>query len=357
MPQNAPIQSLRTACVGCLLGTAVGDALGLPYEGLTPRRAARLLGPAEHQRLLGRWGMISDDTEHTAMVAQALLVSGGNLDRFRRSLAWRLRWWFLGLPAGIGWATLRAILRLWIGIRPERSGVYSAGNGPAMRAAILGVAVADSVALRALVQASARLTHTDPLAESGAWAVAWAARSASLGLVEPAQYLSVVRETLAADGQVLTGLIEQAVVSVNAGESTEYFAQALGLAQGVSGYVCHTVPVAIHAWLAHPQDYRAAVGAVIRCGGDTDSTAAIVGGILGAAVGPAGIPHAWLHGMIDWPRSVRWLERLGERLARSRMTGQRQRPLPLCVPCVLLRNAVFMLIVLAHGVRRLLPPY
>jgi ADP-ribosyl-[dinitrogen reductase] hydrolase len=347
----------RTAIVGCLLGTAVGDALGLPYEGLSPRRAMRLLGPPERQRLLGRWGLVSDDTEHTAMVAQALIASGGDPERFRCSLAWRLRWWFLGLPAGVGWATLRAILRLWIGIRPERSGVYSAGNGPAMRAAILGVAMVDPESLRALVRASARLTHTDPLAEQGAWAVAWAARMASSGPVDSARYLAEVRATLGTEGQALTDLIARAVDSVDQGESTEVFAQGQGLARGVSGYVCHTVPVALHAWLAHPHDYRAAVGAVIRCGGDTDSTAAIVGGILGAAVGRAGIPSDWLNGLIEWPRSVAWLEQLGARLVESQTSEQPVRPLPLFVPGVLIRNALFLLVVLAHGFRRLGPPY
>ncbi|MGB7325235.1 MAG: ADP-ribosylglycohydrolase family protein, partial [Rubripirellula sp.] len=56
------------AIIGCILGTAVGDALGLPYEGVSAKRAPRLLGPPDRNRFfLGR-GMISDDTEHTCMV-------------------------------------------------------------------------------------------------------------------------------------------------------------------------------------------------------------------------------------------------------------------------------------------------
>ncbi|QDV24529.1 ADP-ribosylglycohydrolase [Aureliella helgolandensis] len=76
----------REAIVGCILGTAVGDALGLPYEGLTPQRAPRLLGlPGRYRFLLGR-GMISDDTEHTCMVAQSLmrLVGACMLQRHTR---------------------------------------------------------------------------------------------------------------------------------------------------------------------------------------------------------------------------------------------------------------------------------
>ncbi|MBZ0237261.1 MAG: ADP-ribosylglycohydrolase family protein, partial [Deltaproteobacteria bacterium] len=123
---------------GLLLGTAVGDSLGLPREGLSARRAALLYpGPLRQRFVLGR-GMLSDDTEHACLTAQALLVAGGEPRRFARSLGWKLRWWLLGMPAGVGWGTLRAIARLWIGFSPARSGVRSAGNGAALRAPIIG---------------------------------------------------------------------------------------------------------------------------------------------------------------------------------------------------------------------------
>ena len=154
-----------SAIVGCVLGTAIGDAIGLPYEGLSRRRAAKLLGaPNRHRLFFGR-GMVSDDTEHTCFTAQAVIASGGDVDLFRKDLAWRLRWWLLGLPAGIGLATLKSIVRLWLGFNPRNSGVFSAGNGPAMRAAVLGAAIGDRTQLRSFVRASARLTHTDPKAE------------------------------------------------------------------------------------------------------------------------------------------------------------------------------------------------
>src|SRR5829696_7451472 len=124
---------------GCLTGTAVGDALGLPHEGLSPRRARRLYPDTDRYHFLFGRGMFSDDTEHACMTAQALLVSGGEPTRFVRSLAWRLRWWLLGCPLGIGRATLKACLKLWFGVPPDRSGVFTGGNGPCMRAPILGV--------------------------------------------------------------------------------------------------------------------------------------------------------------------------------------------------------------------------
>jgi ADP-ribosylglycohydrolase len=153
---------------GALLGTIIGDAVGLPYEAISARRAVRLFGPPDrHRFVLGR-GMMSDDGEHTCMVACALVDAESDVDRFRRSLASQLRWWLLGMPAGIGFATLRSILKLWIGIPPSRSGVFSAGTGPAMRAAIIGVGVREFDQIGPFVHASTSLTHSDPKACHGA---------------------------------------------------------------------------------------------------------------------------------------------------------------------------------------------
>ena len=57
--------------LGCLLGTAVGDAAGLRREGLSKRRAQRMYGqrPIRPDLLFGR-GLCSDDTEHTVMVGR-----------------------------------------------------------------------------------------------------------------------------------------------------------------------------------------------------------------------------------------------------------------------------------------------
>lgn len=344
--------------VGCILGTAVGDALGLPYEGLSRRRARQMLGaPERHRFLLGR-GMVSDDTEHTCFVAQALIASAGEVVAFRRSLAWSLRIWLLGQPAGIGFATLRAILKLWVGFPPDRSGVHSAGNGPAMRAAILGAAIDDPEHLRRLVHASTRLTHNDPKAEHGALAVAFAALyGRQRESVDGEEYLRELGPLIGDEGSELLGLLRRAVDSARQGQTTLDFADSLGLGRGVSGYALHTVPVAIHAWLSHPCDYRRAVTTIIECGGDADSTAAIVGGIVGTAVGEEGIPADWLDRLVEWPRSVGWMRHLAARLHESLVRGTPTRPPRLPIWGVIPRNVVFLVVVLTHGFRRLLPPY
>lgn len=350
----------RSPLAGCLLGTALGDAIGLPCEGLTRRRAARFLPrpphPLRHAFLLGR-GMVSDDTEHACIVAQALIASGFEPAAFRRELASRMRWWLLGLPAGVGLATLRATLKLWFGFGAERSGVFSAGNGPAMRAAILGAAAGEKPALRELVKASTRLTHTDPKAERAALAVALAAKAACGGETDPERYLRELREVLRGEEDELLEWTARAAASARAGEETAAFADSIGLSRGVTGYAYHTVPVVLHAWFRFPGDFAQAIEAVVRCGGDTDTTAAIAGGIVGAGVGKEGLPAEWLAGLCEWPRTVAWMKGLGGALERVARNGAPERPPRLPAWGVLARNLFFLAVVLLHGFRRLLPPY
>ena len=149
----------QTHIVGSILGTAIGDAIGLPYEGLSRERAKRLLGPPDRHRFFFCHGMVSDDTELTCMVTQSIITSRADVGAFQRQLSWRFRLWLLSLPAGIGFATLRSILRLWIGFSVEKSGLFSAGNGPAVRASIIGATIDDLELLQRLVRASSRITQ------------------------------------------------------------------------------------------------------------------------------------------------------------------------------------------------------
>ncbi|WP_013320378.1 ADP-ribosylglycohydrolase family protein [Gloeothece verrucosa] len=345
--------------VGCLLGTAVGDALGLPYEGLSRQRQRAIMPNLNAHHLFFGKGMVSDDTEHTCMVAQSLIVSAGNKPVFIKALAWRLRWWLLGLPAGIGFATLRAILKLWLGFSPDSSGVFSAGNGAAMRSAIIGVCYGNNRhQLCDLVKASTRITHSDPKAEYGALAVALAAYLASLkSEIEPHFYYQNLQDLLTPDAQDFLSLIYQACESAKRRETAENFANQLGFFRGVSGYVYQTVPMVMQVWLRHQTDYQNGIREIIQQGGDTDTTAAILGGIIGAAVGPQGIPSPWLQNIWEYPRTIRWIEILGKKLAQVCSENKPQKPLSLSVYFLIIRNGFFTSIIIWHGFRRLLPPY
>lgn len=339
----------HAAILGCLLGTAAGDALGLPAEGVSRTRVAAMKLGDQH-RFFFRRGMFSDDTEHTLMLAAALIEHPNDPAAMQRALGWKLRWWLLALPAGVGLSTAKAILRLWIGFPTAKAGVYSAGNGAAMRSAIMGVVFVDDTTKRqAFALAACRLTHTDPRAEESALLVAEAASMAAQHLPTqealPALAKLIVSEEMKARFATLkTALSTQ--------KSVLEYAEEIGCGYGVSGFAPNTVAVALFAWLRHRGDFESAVRSVIQCGGDTDTVAAITGAICGAETGEAGIPRAWIDGIFEWPRSVNYIRRVAQAL----VSGNRHAPRYFW-PAILPRNLFFLVIVILHGFRRMLPPY
>lgn len=346
---------------GCLLGGALGDALGLPFEGLSPRKRQRIWGDSPQgleMCLLPRRGMVSDDTEHALLTARALLESRGSSARFGRALSSELRGWFLTLPPGVGLATLRAGLKSLVFLPASKSGVFSAGNGPAMRAPILGAFFGEGTEqLREFCDLSTRLTHTDPKAKWGAFAVALAASHAVRGQNDGRRFVRDLSEWSddSPEAREMIELVKRAANSAGRGQSARQFCDELGLHNGVSGYIFHTVPVVLQCWLRHPNDFRAGVEEIIRCGGDSDTTGAVLGGILGAGVGALALPKDWASELWDWPNSPKYIERVARELAIAGDEGVVVSAPRALFGTPLLRNAVFLLIVLGHALRRMLP--
>lgn len=349
------------AIEACLLGMAVGDAIGLPRESMSRRRAERIFGaaPLRHRLVFG-YGTISDDTEHACLTAQAILDAGGEPTEFARKLARRLRWWFAALPPETGLATAKACLRLWCGWPAHRSGSWSAGNGAAMRAPLLGVYFAGQPdLLDSMVDASTLITHRDPRAIEGARMIARAAAFATTMYNEPDAKLEVMRclQEHCREPE-LSRMLLAVADSLSQAESVSTFAERLGLGNGVNGYICHTTPIVLHAWLSHTHDLPAAVESVIVLGGDTDTHGAIVGALTAITAGAHSIPEEWLTGIVNYPTSITWIRRLAQRLADRATNGNCDvRALKSFWPAFPVRNLVMLTIILAHGFRRLLPPY
>ena len=98
------------------------------------------------------------------------------------------------------------------------------------------------------------------------------------------------------------------------------FADRLSNHNSVSSDIGRTVPIIIQIWLRNQNRYSKGIKEIIYLGGDTDTTAAILGGIIGASVGTSGIQQKWLDNIIDFPRNINWIETLGKRLAQSCQT-------------------------------------
>lgn len=353
---------------GCLLGLMVGDALGLPREGVGPRRAARMFPPPLRHALIWNRGLTSDDTDHACMTAQALLVESRDPNIFARSLAWRMRGWLLTLPAGIGFATLRSIIKLWIGFPPRLSGVFSAGNGPAMRAPVIGLFFASrcsgpeefNAAAMDFIMRSTRLTHTDPKAARAAAALAWAVIYASRRCPDTfsaSELLDNIEQFFPPDDREAARYLAEIRLDLAARREDDDIRQLLNCGDGVSGYIYHTFFAVLAVWLRAPFCFADGMERLMGWGGDADTTGAVYGALAGAAAGSVGIPEEWLKGIVDKPRSVSWVRSLSRVFYSSSVKRSPERPLPLAWWQYFARTPLYWALILAHAIRRILPPY
>lgn len=334
---------------GTLLGTALGDALGLATEGMSARAIARRFGRVERFHLFGRTGFVSDDTEQAALVAQCLARYPDDVDRCVRAFRRSLFGWFCRMPWGVGRATIRACVRIGLGF--TLSGVMSAGNGAAMRAAIVGTFFSDQPTHReGFGRALAEVTHRDPRAVEGALYVAElaAACAGSPHGTRPEVCQEQARRcvTIAALGEAIDRARDLALQ----GASTLDAAKSCG----TSGFVVHSVSFATFGLLRYGSDPLLALTEVINAGGDTDSIGAILGGWLGALHGEAAFPRGLIERIHDGPFGPTHLRALAECLARVRDGSSV--PVPRYSPTLaMVRNLALYPVVIGHGFRRLLP--
>jgi len=207
------------------------------------------------------------------------------------------------------------------------------------------------------VLASSRLTQRGWQAETAALAVAESVAMImrNHGQPDSSEVISALAQ-LSPEAE-WKGLVAAIEASLKARHSVSDFACGLGLKKAVSGYSLHVVPVALYAWLRHPWDFRKALISVLECGGDTDTAGAILGALAGVTGGERSIPAEWLNALWEWPRSPSFVKQVAASLAEQKSSGQAHGPVRFCWPGLILRNLLFLAVVLFHGFRRMLPPY
>ena len=152
--------------IGCLLGLALGDAFGAPYEGGPIERLLwRLIGKTHDGK--NRW---TDDTQMALNVAESLLENDGlDQDLLARRFAQSYRW-----SRGYGPAAAKLLRRIargrdWREVNRAAYPEGSFGNGAAMRAPVIGLFYATRPdELKSAAHRSAEITHAHPLALDGA---------------------------------------------------------------------------------------------------------------------------------------------------------------------------------------------
>ncbi|MPN02840.1 hypothetical protein SDC9_150059 [bioreactor metagenome] len=228
--------------------------------------------------------------------------------------------------------------------------MVSAGNGAAVRSAVLGALFPDPIERREFVRLGTRVTHRDPRAFLGALAVA---EMAALALSTPSGQKPALEEVcsrlrlLISNDPEWQALVDRMEEGWRNGLSVAEFAASLGLEREVSGYVFHSVPVALFGWYAHNGDVGATLNAVIPCGGDADSIGAIAGALAGASAGADAIPADYLEHLLEYPYNEGFLRRLATQLTRFSL-GVPAATVPAAYWAIPLRNLLFNSVVLVH---------
>jgi ADP-ribosyl-[dinitrogen reductase] hydrolase len=282
---------LLTRARGALLGLVAGNQLGVPTEPLGTPDAIRAAFPD------GVWDLLpppknspyDDDAAMTLLLAESL-AERGDFDDADVATRW-VRWVKLdGRGAG---ATTRAALRLIDrGVEPfeagrrvleERGARAAAGNGAVMRCLPVALKFHDNPdkLIRVSTQQAA-ITHADERCLWGAAAVNLAARELLHGNIY------FVEEVLHRLGDRPPRVLRDAINRVLREQQTD-----LPIAvEGEAGYVVHCVEIAF--WFAtHGRSLEDALVYLAQAGGDSDTNAAVAGGLLGARDGEVGIPPRW----------------------------------------------------------------
>jgi poly(ADP-ribose) glycohydrolase ARH3 len=284
----------RLKARGALLGAALGDALGAPYEGL-PAGTARAddidPGPSRGSPL-----RYTDDTAMTLALAESL-VAVGDLDEDHLAATfarhWRAEPW-----RGYGRGTFALLGALdaggsWRVEAPRQfGGQGSWGNGAAMRVAPVAVlAGGDPGRAAGLAARSARVTHAHPLGVEGAalqaGAVALALRTPP---DEPLDRPVVLGSLLATIGEEAFAEQLRRVEALPADSPPDEVAQRIGC--GIDAL--SSVPAALSVALLVSGSFAGAVSFAIALGGDTDTIASMAGAIVGAHLGAEAIPQGWV---------------------------------------------------------------
>jgi poly(ADP-ribose) glycohydrolase ARH3 len=289
-------RALVSKFLGSLVGTAVGDALGAPFEGCYRVSIEEIKLAAEKRRIL----IYTDDTHMMIGVAQSLVrckgFDGGDmaqtfirnyeLDPFRGYGPGPPRVFQL-IKSGEPWD--KAALSLY------RGGSY--GNGAAMRIAPVGVFYHDRPeALEDVTHKSSQITHAHNLGREGAVLQAHAIALATN--LEPSSPFSrgdfLARLATYSKEDIYRARLGKMEALLGEKDKGRIVAE---LGNGIEAF--NSVPAAIFSFLLHYDSFSEAVLDAISLGGDTDTIGAMTGAISGAYLGVESIPDAWKEKLED----------------------------------------------------------
>ena len=295
---------------GALLGLVAGNQLGVPTEHLGTPEAIRKAFPNGVVDLAPppKNSPYDDDAAMALLLGESLLASKG-FDA--NDVARRWVKWMKVDGRGIGITTRRALTLIDRGKDPFEAGQLanqenpgrSAGNGSVMRCIPVALRYHDDPdrLIRVSTQQAA-ITHADDRCTWGAAAVNLAARELLHGNIY------FIDEVMHRIGDRAPRVLRDAIHRVPREREAD-----LPIARaGEAGYVVHCVEIAFW-FVTHDRSLEEALIALAQAGGDTDTNAAVAGGLLGARYGDVALPPRW----VDQITGSQGIAQLAERLVSA----------------------------------------
>jgi ADP-ribosyl-[dinitrogen reductase] hydrolase len=331
MPYTSRVDRVR----GCMLGMAVGDALGGPLEGLSAQQIRTHYGRVRNfvdgvqawKRKPHRWrlpGLYTDDTQQ-ALALSDVLLDFGRVDPERLADVYlgllTPKGSFVGAHRGIGRSFRHVLAALEQGSPALKAGQSTAGIGAAMRIAPVGLYFAHQKgAMFDAVMAASLMTHRDIRSLSGACAVAHAVRRLVLGEPREPSLLLWVASDLVRDecrmaieyhdrilnldvharslsraiarAESLLELPRERALAALVNEANRHGAEP-ACTRPTMGFPPACIPTCLYLLLA-TNSFDEALTEIVNLGGDTDTAGAILGAMAGTYYGIDGIPKRWL---------------------------------------------------------------
>jgi ADP-ribosylglycohydrolase len=315
---------------GSLIGVALGDTLGRPFEGKLRAEIYSNFNNFEefiqnNKRLFKTY---TDDTQLTLHTAQALIKGNGfNLN----DLIFEYIKWLEDPPIGPGYGCISSIRKLKYGVPWKEAASNSGGNGTAMRIAPIGLFYhRDLKALKSIAIKSSIITHSHPAASAGSIVVARAIAylldknpkikfsvenffdviiSSLYGAQEEIweEFIDILKKLKKNSHlSIEAGLIKFSQVGVKAPFFIEeYLGQAF-----VHPYTISTVVCSLFIFLKRLNSFKDCIYELATAGGDSDTVGAIGGGIAGAYFGFKNIPNDLVKLIKDYKKILKISEEL-----------------------------------------------
>jgi ADP-ribosyl-[dinitrogen reductase] hydrolase len=282
-----------------LFGVAIGDALGVPVEfksreSISVNPVTDMIGFGTYNQLEGTF---SDDSSLTFCLAEAL-IQGYNLKTIGRNFVkWYHNnfWTATGKVFDIGFTTLEAINKLSINVNPEEAGRKdedSNGNGSLMRILPLVFEIKDKpIAERfELTKQVSSITHGHIRSVIACFYYLEFAKQLIEGKNKFEIYDNLKKEL--PNFLLNIGISNDEIVEFNR-LFKRNINECIDFDIWSTGYVLHTLEASIWC-LLNSVNYKDAVLKAVNLGGDTDTTAAVTGGLAGLLYGKDTMPKPWV---------------------------------------------------------------